>query len=312
MDCLVTGGAGFIGSNLVDALLARGDGVTVVDDLSTGRRENLEPALAAGARLVEADVRDAEALSSVAAECDPEVVFHLAAQIDVRKSVADPAFDATVNVGGTANALEAARRVSARALRLRLDRRRDLRRGRGPAAAAARVGADRADVPLRAEQVRGGGLRLPVRTAARALGGQPAARQRLRPAAGPAGRGGRDRDLLRQAARGNAADRVRRRAPDPRLHICRRRGLRGAGRGGLRGHRRDQRRHRDRDRRDRAGRKARRPGRGRWLRARDRAARARARCSGSRSTRRGPPSGWAGDPRPSSPPACGRRSTLCS
>jgi UDP-glucose 4-epimerase len=105
---LVTGGAGFIGSNLVDALLARGDEVTVVDDLSTGRRVNLDGALAAGAELLELDVRDARALSEVVADRGPEAIFHLAAQIDVRKSLADPAFDAAVNVGGTANVLEAA------------------------------------------------------------------------------------------------------------------------------------------------------------------------------------------------------------
>jgi UDP-glucose 4-epimerase len=112
----VTGGAGFIGSNLVDALLARGDAVTIVDDLSTGRRDNLDGALAGGARLVETDVRDRAALESLAAEVAPEVVFHLAAQIDVRKSVADPAFDASINVGGTANVLEAARVAGTRRL----------------------------------------------------------------------------------------------------------------------------------------------------------------------------------------------------
>ena len=116
MDCLVTGGAGFIGSNLVDALLARGDAVTVVDDLSTGRRENLDGARAGGARLVEIDVRDRAALEGLATEVAPEVVFHLAAQIDVRKSVADPAFDASINVGGTANVLEAARVAGTRRL----------------------------------------------------------------------------------------------------------------------------------------------------------------------------------------------------
>src|SRR5262245_2773841 len=109
MKALVTGGAGFIGSNLVDALLARGDEAIVVDDLSTGRRENLEGALAGGATLVEVDIREREALADVAREQRPEAVFHLAAQIDVRKSVADPAFDASINVGGTANVLEAAR-----------------------------------------------------------------------------------------------------------------------------------------------------------------------------------------------------------
>ena len=65
MRALVTGGAGFIGSNLVDALLERGDEVTVIDDLSTGRRENLDGAIAAGAELVETDIRDAEAVADV-------------------------------------------------------------------------------------------------------------------------------------------------------------------------------------------------------------------------------------------------------
>ena len=72
MRCLVTGGAGFIGSNLVDALLLRGDEVTVVDNLVTGRRVNLEGALAAGAELLELDIRDAQALSEVTADRKPE------------------------------------------------------------------------------------------------------------------------------------------------------------------------------------------------------------------------------------------------
>jgi UDP-glucose 4-epimerase len=109
MKSLVTGGAGFIGSNLVDALLARGDEVTVVDDLSTGRRGNLDGALAAGAELVELDIRDGAALTALATERRPQAVFHLAAQIDVRKSLDDPAFDAAINIGGTANVLGAAR-----------------------------------------------------------------------------------------------------------------------------------------------------------------------------------------------------------
>ena len=113
MKALVTGGAGFIGSNLVDALLARGDSVTVVDDLSTGRRENLDGALAAGAELVALDIREAEALAERVTAARPEVVFHLAAQIDVRRSLADPAFDASINVGGTANLLDAMRAAEA-------------------------------------------------------------------------------------------------------------------------------------------------------------------------------------------------------
>jgi UDP-glucose 4-epimerase len=113
MRALVTGGAGFIGSNLVDALLARGAAVHVVDDLSSGRRGNLAGALAAGAVLHEADIRDLEALDAAFGAAQPEVVFHLAAQVDVRKSLVDPGFDAHVNVAGTANVLEAARRSGA-------------------------------------------------------------------------------------------------------------------------------------------------------------------------------------------------------
>jgi UDP-glucose 4-epimerase len=114
MRALVTGGAGFIGSNLTDALLARGDEAIIVDDLSTGRRENIEQALANGATLLEADIRDRAAIEEIAGRERPEVIFHLAAQIDVRKSIADPAFDASINVGGTANVLEAARAAEVR------------------------------------------------------------------------------------------------------------------------------------------------------------------------------------------------------
>ncbi len=109
MRALVTGGAGFIGSNLVDALVERGDEVTVLDDISTGRRENLDRALASGVELVEGDVRDASAVSSAFDRAKAQAVYHLAAQIDVRRSVADPRFDLDVNVGGTIQLLEAAR-----------------------------------------------------------------------------------------------------------------------------------------------------------------------------------------------------------
>jgi UDP-glucose 4-epimerase len=114
MKAVVTGGAGFIGSNLVDALVERGDEVVIVDNLSTGKRENAEPALANGARLVEADIRDGAALNDLFEDVRPDVVFHFAAQIDVRKSVADTPLDATINVVGTINVLEAALRVGAR------------------------------------------------------------------------------------------------------------------------------------------------------------------------------------------------------
>jgi len=111
---LVTGGAGFIGSHLVDALLAEGGEVHVLDDLSSGRSENLEAALPGGARLHVGSVADAEAVAGVCHAARPDVVFHLAAQIDVRRSVDDPAFDGEVNVIGTVNMLEAARRGGAR------------------------------------------------------------------------------------------------------------------------------------------------------------------------------------------------------
>ena len=110
MHTLVTGGAGFIGSHLVDALLARGDTVAVLDDLSSGNAARVPD----GTRLHRIDVADSTAVDEVVAGEAPEVVFHLAAQIDVRRSVADPAFDARVNVGGTAGVLEAARRAGAR------------------------------------------------------------------------------------------------------------------------------------------------------------------------------------------------------
>src|SRR5437763_15400790 len=114
MKAVVTGGAGFIGSNLVDALLERGDEVVIVDNLSTGKRENVERALAGGARLIEADIRDREALVDLFAEFRPDVVFHFAAQIDVRNSVSVTPLDATIDVVGTILVLEAAQAVGAR------------------------------------------------------------------------------------------------------------------------------------------------------------------------------------------------------
>ena len=103
MRALVTGGAGFIGSHVVDALLDRGDEVTVVDNLSTGSAANVPD----GAQLVELDIR--EDLDSVFETARPELVFHLAAQADVGTSVERPLFDAEVNVLGTLRVLEGAR-----------------------------------------------------------------------------------------------------------------------------------------------------------------------------------------------------------
>ena len=107
MRALVTGGAGFIGSHVVDRLLAAGHAIDVVDNLSTGRRELAHPA----ARLHAVDIRSPR-LRAVFAETRPDAVVHLAAQMDVRRSVADPLFDASVNVLGTLNVLECCRRAA--------------------------------------------------------------------------------------------------------------------------------------------------------------------------------------------------------
>lgn len=100
---LVTGGAGFIGSHIVDALIDRGHRVVVVDDLSTGFEENINPA----AEFHALDIRSNEAAELIANE-NIGALYHLAAQMDVRRSTEDPVFDASVNVVGTLNLLQAA------------------------------------------------------------------------------------------------------------------------------------------------------------------------------------------------------------
>jgi UDP-glucose 4-epimerase len=111
---LITGGAGFIGSHLVDALLNRGDEVAIADHLHRSPRPWVADALQRGAQLHVADVRDLSALRRAFEAARPEIVLHLAAQVDVRRSIADPAFDAQVNVAGTVSVLEAARESGAR------------------------------------------------------------------------------------------------------------------------------------------------------------------------------------------------------
>ncbi len=106
MRILVTGGAGFIGSHTVDALVAaKSHDLALLDDLSTGKREQLDPSV----RFHHADIRNADEVRLVIDRERPEVLIHLAAQMDVRKSVAEPAFDAEVNIGGFLNLMESGR-----------------------------------------------------------------------------------------------------------------------------------------------------------------------------------------------------------
>lgn len=114
MHAVVTGGAGFIGSHLVDLLVENGHQVTVIDNLSSGRRENIARHLESGdVELLEQDIRDAD-FEAIFKRVEPEVVYHLAAQIDVRRSVEDPLLDAEMNITATIRLADAARRTGVR------------------------------------------------------------------------------------------------------------------------------------------------------------------------------------------------------
>ena len=112
MRVFVTGGAGFIGSHVTDAFVTRGDEVSVVDDFSRGRAGRLDSRVTTH----KLSVTDVESLTALARAYRPDLICHLAAQIDVRASVADPTSDAQANIVGTINVLEAARAVGARVI----------------------------------------------------------------------------------------------------------------------------------------------------------------------------------------------------
>ena len=116
MRVLVTGGAGFIGSALVDQLVKRGDQVLVIDNFSTGSEKNIEDARNAAAEdlIVEnCDIRDSETTKLIS-DYQPSIIFHLAAQVDVRASVEDPLTDLETNLVGLIRVLEGGRKAKAR------------------------------------------------------------------------------------------------------------------------------------------------------------------------------------------------------
>ncbi|MDD2523704.1 MAG: NAD-dependent epimerase/dehydratase family protein [Endomicrobiia bacterium] len=106
MKILVTGGAGFIGSNITDALIDKKHEVVIVDDLSTGNKQNINPK----AKFYKLSVTNAKKIDEIFSNEKIDIVIHHAAQLDVRKSVSDPSFDAEVNIKGTINVLEASRK----------------------------------------------------------------------------------------------------------------------------------------------------------------------------------------------------------
>ena len=99
MKIIITGGAGFIGSHIADRLIAKGAAVTVIDNLSTGFESNIN----ASAKFIRADITDFKNIEKIFIDERPDIIYHLAAQIDVRKSVSDPMFDAQTNIMGTLN-----------------------------------------------------------------------------------------------------------------------------------------------------------------------------------------------------------------
>ena len=247
----ITGGAGFIGSHLADAFLARGDRVTVLDDLSGGKEENVPD----GAVLERLDIRTPEAAGRVE-KGGFDLLVHHAAQMDVRRSVADPVFDASVNVVGTLNLLEAAVRGGVR--RVLFASTGGAIYGEQDVHPAPEEHPTRPVSPYGVAKLAVERYLFYYAVEQRPRSDRAALRQRLRRAPEPPRRGRRRRHLPGAPARRPPRHHPRRRPPDPRLHprLGRRPGEPGRGRGrpGGRGSRGGeaalpdlQRRHRRRD-----------------------------------------------------------------
>ena len=176
---LVTGGAGFIGSNLARYILGRGHEVVVLDNFATGKRENLTE-IAEQITLVEGDIRDGDAVDRAMAGCC--AVFHEAALGSVPRSVEDPVTSHDVNVNGTVHGAGGRPAGGDQADHLRRVEQRVRQPGR---VAQARGHGPQADQPLRGQQDRLRGLHAGLRRELRAGDALPAVLQRLRPAAGP-------------------------------------------------------------------------------------------------------------------------------
>ena len=220
MRILVTGGAGFIGSNVVDRFVALGHEVAVFDNLSSGFREFVP----AKARFYEGDLADATAVDAAIADFRPEIVDHHAAQIDVRHSVADPIFDARVNVLGSIGLMQACHAHGVR--KVVYASTGGALYGEGRHAAGDRRPSGQPRGALRREQAHGRALPLHLEAAPRARLHGAALPERLRAAPEPARRSGRERHLHRSHAGREAPAHLWRRHRGARLPL---RGRRGRG-----------------------------------------------------------------------------------